>query len=77
MDSSAWVPTYFLRAHGWNIGETGRALGFLILPFGCLGLYLGGWLSERWQKRGMIGCACCWWAFLPPSGFCCFWFRRC
>jgi len=50
----AWVPTYFLRAHGWSIGQTGRALGFLILPFGCLGLYLGGWLSERWQKRGMI-----------------------
>ena len=51
---SAWVPTYFLRVHGWTIGETGRALGFLILPFGCLGLYLGGWLSERWQKRGII-----------------------
>jgi MFS family permease len=51
---TAWVPTYFLRAHGWTIGQTGRALGFLILPFGCLGLYLGGWLSERWQKRGMI-----------------------
>ncbi|MCU1338173.1 MAG: major facilitator superfamily 1 [Bryobacterales bacterium] len=51
---TAWVPTYFLRAHGWTIGQTGRALGFLILPFGCLGLYLGGWLSERWQKRGMV-----------------------
>jgi len=51
---NAWVPTYFLRVHGWNIGQTGRALGFLILPFGCLGLYLGGWLSERWQKRGMV-----------------------
>jgi MFS family permease len=51
---NAWVPTYFLRAHGWTIGQTGRALGFLILPFGCLGLYLGGWLSERWQKRGMV-----------------------
>lgn len=51
---TAWVPTYFLRVHGWTIGETGRALGFLILTFGCLGLYLGGWLSERWQKRGMV-----------------------
>jgi MFS family permease len=51
---SAWVPTYFLRVHGWTIGQTGRALGFLILPFGCAGLYFGGWLSERWQKRGMI-----------------------
>jgi len=47
-----WVPQYFLRVHGWTIGETGRALGLLILPFGCLGLYLGGWFSERWQKQG-------------------------
>ena len=51
---SAWVPTYFLRVHGWTIGETGRALGFLVLPFGCAGLWIGGWLSERWQKRGII-----------------------
>ena len=51
---STWVPTYFLRVHGWTIGQTGRALGFLILPFGCLGLYLGGWFSERWQKQGKV-----------------------
>jgi MFS family permease len=51
---SIWVPTYFLRVHGWTIGQTGRALGLLILPFGALGLYLGGWFSERWQKRGIV-----------------------
>ena len=51
---SAWVPTYFLRAHGWNIGETGRALGYLVITFGCVGLYLGGYLSERWQRRGIV-----------------------
>ena len=51
---TAWVPTYFLRVHGWSIGETGRALGFVILPLGCLGLYLGGYLSDRWQKRGVV-----------------------
>lgn len=51
---SAWVPTYFLRVHGWSIGETGRALGILVISFGCLGLFLGGYLSERWQRRGFI-----------------------
>ena len=51
---SAWVPTYFLRAHGWSIGETGRALGYLVITFGCAGLYLGGYLSERWQRRGVV-----------------------
>jgi MFS family permease len=51
---SAWVPTYFLRAHGWSIGETGRALGFLVISFGCLGLCVGGYLSGRWQRRGFV-----------------------
>lgn len=49
-----WVPMYLVRAHGWSIGATGRALGLVILPFGCFGLYCGGYLSERWQRRGMI-----------------------
>jgi MFS family permease len=51
---TAWVPTYFLRVHGWSIGETGRALGFVIFPLGCLGLYVGGYLSERWLRRGVV-----------------------
>jgi len=51
---SLWVPQYFLRVHGWTIGQTGRALGIMILLYGCAGLYCGGWLSERWQKRGMV-----------------------
>ncbi len=51
---TAWVPPYFLRVHGWSIGETGRALGLLVIAFGCAGLYLGGYLSERWQRRGFV-----------------------
>jgi MFS family permease len=49
----AWAPTYFLRAHGWTVGTTGRPLGLITLIFGCLGLYVGGALSERWQRRGI------------------------
>jgi MFS family permease len=51
---TAWVPTYFLRVHGWDIGETGRALGLLVITFGCAGLYVGGYLSARWQRRGFV-----------------------
>jgi MFS family permease len=51
---TAWVPPYFLRVHGWSIGEAGRALGLLVISFGCLGLYVGGYLSERWQRRGSV-----------------------
>ena len=51
---TAWVPPYFLRVHGWSIGEAGRALGLLVIAFGCGGLYAGGYLSERWQRRGFV-----------------------
>jgi MFS family permease len=51
---TSWVPPYFLRVHGWDIGETGRALGLLVITFGCAGLYLGGYLSARWQRRGLV-----------------------
>lgn len=51
---TAWAPTFFQRVHGWPIGQTGRALGMVILPFGCLGLFVGGQLSQRWQQRGII-----------------------
>jgi MFS family permease len=51
---SAWVPVYFQRVHGWSIGATGRALGSVILPWGCIGLYFGGWLSGHWQRRGVV-----------------------
>jgi MFS family permease len=51
---TAWVPPYFLRVHGWSIGEAGRALGLLVIMFGCAGLYVGGYLSERWQRRGFV-----------------------
>jgi MFS family permease len=51
---TAWVPPYFLRVHGWSIGAAGRALGLLVIAFGCAGLYVGGYLSERWQRRGFV-----------------------
>lgn len=49
---ASWVPTYFLRIHGWTAAETGKALAVLMLVFACNGMYLGGILSDRWQKKG-------------------------
>ena len=31
----------------------GRALAALLLTFGCLGMYVGGRMSDHWQKRGV------------------------
>ena len=50
---SSWGPAFFQRVHGWSAGQTGRSLGFIMLICGCVGMYIGGTLSDRWQQRGM------------------------
>jgi MFS family permease len=50
---TSWVPEFLRRVHGWTPGEIGRAFGLLIVCFGCLGMYIGGVLTDRWRKRGM------------------------
>jgi MFS family permease len=49
----SWGPTYFSRVHGWTAGQSGRALAAILLTAGCGGMYFGGRLSDRWQKRGL------------------------
>jgi MFS family permease len=50
---SSWAPTYFQRIHGWTAGQTGRALAVIMIVFACSGMYLGGFLSDRWVKKGI------------------------
>jgi MFS family permease len=50
---TAWMPAFLQRVHGWSPAEVGRTLGLLIVCFGCLGMYLGGVLTDRWRKNGM------------------------
>ncbi|HKX28489.1 MAG TPA: MFS transporter [Blastocatellia bacterium] len=47
----AWAPTYFLRVHGWKPRDTGLVLGVMTLTVGCVGMYFGGKLCDRWQQR--------------------------
>ncbi len=49
----SWAPAFFQRLHGWTAGQAGRALGFSVLVFGCLGMYVGGALCDRWQHAGV------------------------
>lgn len=49
----AWVPTVFIRVHGWTTGQAGVALGAVVLVFGCGGMVLGGWLCDRWHRLGL------------------------
>ncbi len=47
-----WAPVFFQRVHGWTPQETGTRLGLVVLVGGCMGMYLGGWLTDRWLAAG-------------------------
>jgi MFS family permease len=49
----AWGPAFFDRMHHWPKDQTGLVLGLTTLGCGCTGLFAGGWLSDRWQSRGI------------------------
>jgi MFS family permease len=49
----AWLPTFFVRVHGWSVPRAGVTLGILSLATGLFGSYLGGRLTDHWQKRGL------------------------
>ncbi|MBL8173136.1 MAG: MFS transporter [Bryobacterales bacterium] len=50
--SAAWIPSFFVRTHGWTAAETGKIYGVLVAVFGALGIVWGGWLADRWSARG-------------------------
>jgi MFS family permease len=49
----SWAPAFFQRLHGWTAGQAGRSLGTCVAIFGCGGMYVGGMLCNRWQRRGI------------------------
>lgn len=50
-----WTPTFLARTYGWQISDAGVAYGILLLVFGGSGVYLGGWLADRFDRDGRIG----------------------
>ena len=49
----AWGPTFFIRVFGWSKSRTGLVFGVMILVMGLLGMYVGGTLCDRWQRKGI------------------------
>lgn len=49
----AWTPATLQRVYAWTPAQTGNRLGPIIIVFGCLGMYLGGLLTDTWRKRGI------------------------
>ena len=50
--SAAWLPSYFVRTHGWSAGTFGVTYGCIVALFGSLGVLFGGWLADRWSAAG-------------------------
>lgn len=51
---AVWTPALFQRTWQWNPAQIGWGIGLLQLTFGTGGAYFGGWLTDRFAKRGML-----------------------
>ena len=52
--SVSWLPTYFVRIHGWDAGRFGLVYGGIVTLFGGSGVLFGGWLGDRWMRHGFV-----------------------
>jgi len=50
----AWLQAFFVRTHGWSVAEAGALQGALTMGLGPVGTLLGGWLADRYARRGMV-----------------------
>ena len=50
--SSAWIPTMFVRNHGWTASQAGIVYGLVVMIFSTLGVALGGWVADKLAVRG-------------------------
>jgi MFS family permease len=55
--SGAWIPTFFVRTHGWQMGDTGIVYGLMVMVFGSAGMLFGGLLADRWSRQGKADAA--------------------
>jgi MFS family permease len=50
--ATSWVPTLFMRRHGWSPGQTGLVFGLIVAVFGTVGIVTGGFLADRLRGGG-------------------------
>ncbi|MBX3485361.1 MFS transporter [Phenylobacterium sp.] len=51
--SAAWMPTFFMRVHGWAPQDIGYVIGTIMAVMGLSGALVGGRLGEWLEQRGM------------------------
>lgn len=55
--TGAWIPSFFIRTHGWDAGQIGIVYGIIVMIFGSAGIVFGGRLTDRWLHRGQTDAA--------------------
>jgi MFS family permease len=50
--SSAWVPTFFVRNHGWSEAQAGQVYGWIVAIASTIGIVVGGRLADWMVERG-------------------------
>jgi MFS family permease len=50
--ASSWIPTLFIRRHGWTAKEIGLVYGLIVAIGGTLGIVSGGRLADSWRAQG-------------------------
>ncbi|MFC4595763.1 spinster family MFS transporter [Sphingobium tyrosinilyticum] len=50
--SLAWLPTFFMRIHGWSVGDVAWRYGLAIIGAGSVGVIIGSQISIMLRARG-------------------------
>jgi len=46
-----WIPEHFRRSYDWSIGQVSLWYGLILIVFGPVGAFYGGWLADRFFRR--------------------------
>lgn len=52
--SAAWMPTYFMRTHGWTAAKVAETYGVVSLVFCLIGPYFSGLCADRLYTSGRV-----------------------
>ncbi len=50
--AAGWIPTFYIRVHGWEQGDVGLRYGIGVIIFGTAGIIFGGHFAGMLAKRG-------------------------
>jgi MFS family permease len=50
----SWLPSFYIRSHGWTIGQIGLWMGLNAAVTASVSVLIGGMLADRWYRRGML-----------------------